>query len=160
MEVQFLIAHIYWEDHCSQIYVSLQSVIFIKSTKIDVHKYWWNPNIRIKILWIRWVLFSFIRTFFVKKKCICICIPEQKYAFNFTISFIRFFSFPQDHSHTPWLVIIYKFLQEWKNQVRYSSMRTHKCNKSNSREVIVLMFDLVDFSIMVHHRKIIKRKIN
>lgn len=29
---------------CSQIYLSLKYVFFIKSTKIDVHKYWWNPN--------------------------------------------------------------------------------------------------------------------
>ena len=28
----------------------------------------------------------------------------------------------QDHSHTPWLVILYKYLQDWKNSVSMLSL--------------------------------------
>lgn len=41
----------------------------------------------------------------------------------------------KDHSHTPWLVIIYKFLQEWKNQHNGSPPQNYK-EKNQLKQMI------------------------
>lgn len=36
----------------------------------------------------------------------CLCVPS-------------FLSHPQDHSHTPWIIIVAKYLEKWLNEVQY-----------------------------------------
>ena len=33
----------------------------------------------------------------------------------------------QDHSHTPWLIVLYKYLQIWKSQVRFELCYEKTC---------------------------------
>lgn len=80
---QYFLNKVIHEVKCSSKYTcvlirSLFTNLFIKSTKIDVHKYWWNQNTKEFNSLIK-IFFVISKMFYVRKKCIC--IPDfKKYA--------------------------------------------------------------------------------